>query len=69
MKLKDSRLASGFSQSQLSRASGVGLLVIQSIEQGARDINKAEAENLYRLAFVLGVNMEDLMDVERINIK
>lgn len=67
MNLKAERLAAGLSQSQLSKSSGVSLRVIQSIEQGQRHINKAEAENVYRLASVLNVDMAFLLDLDPID--
>ena len=63
MTLKDYRIAAGFSQSQLAAASGISLRAIQSIEQGWRDINKAEAFTIYKLSQALNCNMEDLISL------
>lgn len=60
--LKRIRLAYGYSQSELSKASGVSLRSIQMYEQRNKDINKANAETVYRLAKVLGCTMEDLIE-------
>ncbi len=50
------------SQTELAERSGVNVRVIQSYEQGLRDINKAQADILYRLAHTLGCSMEDLLE-------
>ena len=53
-RLKRVRSAYGCSQSRLSEMSGVGLRSIQMYEQRRKDINKAEAESVLRLARALG---------------
>lgn len=60
--LKIIRTASGLSQSQLAKESGVELRSIQMYEQRRNDINKAQAETLQRLAKTLGCNIEDLLE-------
>ena len=60
--LKRIRVTYGYSQAKLSLASGVSLRSIQMYEQRKKDINKASAETLYRLAKVLGCKMEDLIE-------
>ncbi len=52
----------GCSQSQLAKMSGVSLRSIQMYEQRNKDINKAQAETLLRLARTLGCRMEDLLE-------
>lgn len=59
-KLRDKR---GYTQSKLAELSGVSLRMIQYYEQGAKDIGKAEAETVYRLAQALECNMEELLEV------
>ena len=61
MNLKDYRTAAGLSQSQLAAASGISVSAIQSIEQGLRDINRAEALTVYKLSQALNCNMEELL--------
>ena len=56
------RSAYGCSQSRLSEMSGVGLRSIQMYEQRRKDINKAEAESVLRLARALGCEIEDIME-------
>ena len=60
--LKRIRSSYGCTQAELSRRSGVSLRSIQMYEQRNKDINKASAETLYRLAKVLGCEMEDLIE-------
>ena len=60
--LKRIRTAYGCSQSELARRSGVSLRSIQMYEQRNKDINKASAETVHRLAKTLGCTMEDLIE-------
>ncbi|MBQ7146407.1 MAG: helix-turn-helix transcriptional regulator [Lachnospiraceae bacterium] len=60
--LKRIRKAYGLTQAALGERSGVTLRSIQMYEQRRKDINKASAESLYRLARVLGCSIEDLME-------
>ena len=61
-RLKRIRTAHGFSQTQLAERSGVGLRSIQMYEQRNKDINRAEAGSLLKLARTLGCEMEDLLE-------
>jgi transcriptional regulator with XRE-family HTH domain len=61
--LKNIRTQRGYSQSKLAELSGVSLRMIQYYEQGAKDINKAEVETVYKLAQALECNMEELLEV------
>ena len=60
--LRRMRLAAGYSQSELSRLSGVNIRNIQLYEQGVQDINKASASTLASLARSLACTIEDLME-------
>jgi len=60
--LKRIRTAYGCTQAELAKQSGVKLRSIQMYEQRRKDINKAGAEALYRIAKVLGCTMEDLVE-------
>ena len=53
------------SQSQLAKASGVSLRMLQKYEQGDRDLNKAQAETVYKLAKALNCKMEELIDIQK----
>ena len=61
-KLSEIRAARGFTQQQLSEASGVTLRMIQLYEQRQNDIRKAQVHVVIRLANALGCNVEDLME-------
>lgn len=60
--LKDIRLKSGLSQSELAYLSEVSSRMIQYYEQGVKDINKAQAISLYKISKVLGCKIEDLLE-------
>ena len=60
--LKHIRTVYGCSQAELARKSGVSLRSIQMYEQRNKDINKASADTLYRIAKVFGCTMEDLFE-------
>ncbi len=60
--LKRIRTAYGFTQAKLAERSGVSLRSIQMYEQRNKNINKASADTMYRLAKVLGCTMEDLIE-------
>ena len=66
--LKRIRKEKGLSQSQLANYSNVHISIIQTYEQGVRDINKAQADNLYKLANALNCAIEDLLEIEKIDI-
>lgn len=61
-KLKHIRENRGISQSELSDRSGVNLRSIQMYEQRQNDIDKAQGHTLYKLARVLGCDVEDLLE-------
>lgn len=61
-RLKLYRTKAGLSQSKLAELSGVNVRMIQHYEQGAKDINKAQADTILTLAKALNCNMEDLLE-------
>lgn len=63
-KLKEIRERQGLSQRALSDASGVNIQMIQHYEQGVRDINKAQAGTIHKLAKILGCYIEELLEDE-----
>lgn len=65
-KLKMIREESGLSQSKLAESSGVNVRMIQSYEQGFKNINSAAALTVYRLARALGCDVEDLLELDGI---
>lgn len=60
--LKDWRLSRDMSQSDLAKASGVNIRMIQYYEQGVKDINKAQVMTVKKLADALHTTIEDLME-------
>ena len=60
--LKIIREDRNFSQSKLAELSGVSVRMIQHYEQGVKDINKAQADTLYKLSRALGVTIESLLN-------
>jgi DNA-binding XRE family transcriptional regulator len=60
--LKRIRTSYGCTQLELSKKSGVSLRSIQMYEQRNKDINKASVETVYRLAKVLGCEIEELIE-------
>ena len=60
--LRKIRMARGLSQSELATRAQVDIRSIQMYEQRRNNINKAQAETLYRIAIVLGCNIEDLLE-------
>lgn len=61
-KLKKIRESRQLSQSELAKLSGVTLRSIQLYEQRVNDIDKAQAQTLYKLSRALGCNIEDLLE-------
>lgn len=62
-KLKEIREQKGLLQKELAELSGVKLTTVQKLDGGVNNVNRARADTLYKLANVLGVGMEDLIDV------
>lgn len=59
--LKMQRKAAGFTQRELAERSGVSLRMIRAYEQGAQDLQKAEAITLLNLSSVLGCSPKILI--------
>lgn len=62
VKLKRIRENRGISQSELAKLSGVNLRNIQMYEQRGNNIDKAQAQIVYKLSRVLGCDIEDLLE-------
>ena len=60
--LKKLREEASLSQNKLATLSGVSNRMIQYYEQGVKDINKAQAETLFKLAKTLNCSIEDLIE-------
>jgi DNA-binding XRE family transcriptional regulator len=68
--LKRLRVAAGLSQSRLAEEAGVTLRSIQMYEQRNKDINKAGAITVAKLARRLGCSIEDLLESEaRVSVR
>lgn len=63
-KLKAMRLKAGLSQSQLAKDVPMNLITLQRYEQGYRDINKASADMVFKIANALNCKPEDIMNME-----
>ncbi len=61
-KLKKIRESRGLSQTELAQTSGVAVRSIQLYEQRVNDIDKAQAQTLYKLSRTLGCTIEDLLE-------
>ena len=61
-KLKIIRERYGLSQNDLAKLSNVSLRSIQLYEQKVNDIDKAQANTLYKLATALSCSIEDLLE-------
>lgn len=59
--LQKIRKAAGLSQSQLAKAAGVNVQVLQQYEHGTRDINGAKLVTLLKLCNVLGCKLADII--------
>ena len=63
-RLQEMRLKAKLSQSQLAEKTAVSLSTIQKWERGARDINRAAAEDVLRIADTLGCRIEDILETK-----
>lgn len=61
-KLQTIRKARGFTQQQLSEASGVTLRMVQLYEQKQNDLSKAQVNVVISLAKALGCSIEDIVE-------
>ena len=59
--LNETRLAKKLTRKELSDISGVSHRMIEKYEQGVKDINKAEAMTVYKLAEALNCNVWELL--------
>lgn len=61
-RLKRLRESRGMSQAELAKASGVNKRSIEMYEQFQNDIDKAQVQTVYKLARVIGCNVEDILE-------
>lgn len=57
------RRAAGLTQRELAAVSGAGLRSIQQYEQRKKDVNRANAITVYRLAQALSCRIEDILEL------
>ena len=68
-KLQNARQTAGMSQSQLARAAGISVRVMQDYERGARDISGAKLATLLKLCNALHCELRDIIaDPETIEL-
>lgn len=63
--LKQLRNQAGLSQSQLAMIADVSIRMIQKYESGDKDIQKAQAITVYKLARALDCSIEDVIGVSK----
>lgn len=61
-KLKQKRQKRGITQKELSSLSGVSIRAIQQYEQRVKDIDKAQARSVYKIAQAISCPLEDLLE-------
>jgi transcriptional regulator with XRE-family HTH domain len=61
-RLKRQRELCSLTQEELAERSGISLRSIQMYEQRVNDIDKAQAQTIYKLSRVIGCSMEDLLE-------
>lgn len=61
-KLQDKRREVGLTQKQLAEKSGVKLSMIMKYEIGYKNINKASAETVFKLAESLGCDASEILE-------
>lgn len=61
-KLQQLRIQKGFSQSELSRLSGVNFRTLQDFDQGRKNLRNAKGEMIYKLSRALGCSADFLID-------
>lgn len=61
-KLQGMRMERGLSQAQLATLAEVSVSTLQKWEQGSKNINRAAAEDVWRLAFILECKIEDILE-------
>lgn len=64
--LRTLRRRKGLLQKELADQSGVELRTIQSYEQGNRELDNSELENVLRLAIALDCAVSDLLSDEKL---
>lgn len=62
MTIRDYRLSRGLSQQQLADTAGLNRSQIQKLERGEIQVGNITLANAARLAYALGIKIEDLIE-------
>ena len=62
MRLKSCKKAAGLTQEELSERSGVSLSALRAYERPGKDLSRAQAETVLRLAKALKCEISDILD-------
>lgn len=62
-KLSEVRKSTKYTQKQLAELTGINIRAIQQYEHGERDINKAAALTVYRLALALHCDISEILEI------
>lgn len=65
MNLKQKRKDANMTQAELAKESGVNIRMIQHYEQGFKDINKAEALTVLKMADALGCEVREILERQK----
>ena len=64
MKLKEMRIAKGYSQKEFAEIVGINFRSYQNYEQGVRRIDNTDLATLLRICITLGCNIKDIIENE-----
>lgn len=67
-KLKKARIAKGYTQDSLSELSGVNIKSIAAYEQSPAKLSNASINTVMKLADSLGVDIEDIINTETLEL-
>lgn len=61
-KLKETRQARGFSQSQLAEKTGINIRTLQHYEQGSKIFDNARIDTIVKCCIALDCKLEDILE-------
>ena len=64
MKLKEMRMAKGYTQTEFSKMVGIKFRTYQDYEQGRRSIDNTDLATLLRICITLGCPIKDIIEDE-----
>lgn len=62
MKLKEKRMQTGLSQSQLAEKTGLNVRTIQHYEQGSKIFDHARIDTILKICVALNCKLEDVIE-------